>query len=458
MAEGLRMDRRKFLQVGCAGLCGTGSLGLFPELSLAAEIGDGHPLAPRPGHFPAKAKRLVFVFLTGGFSHIDTFDPKPALRERHGQEYEGGYIMGSQYKFEKCGKSGIDISDLFPQMRTVADELCVIRSMFTDNGDHFQGTLAMHTGSGTIPMPSIGSWVSYGLGTENPNLPSYMILAEHLPYAGGQVWDCSFLPPYHTGVRIEPGDNPIRDLNPAVDSVSIRELESRMLEDLNLRHANLRPEDLDLRGRMNSFNTALGMMREAPEVFDLSAESDKSLESYGIERGENKSFAWQCMIARRLLEKGVRVVELIDTGASNNWDAHGDMEHHRDKARRIDLPLTAFIKDLKERGLLDETLIAVCTEFGRTPGNPTPTEKGRSHHRLAFTCLLVGGGTKGGYIYGESDELGHHVAKDKVHVHDYHATILHLLGMDHKRLTYRYGGRDFRLTDVHGNVVDALIA
>ncbi|MCG3197197.1 MAG: DUF1501 domain-containing protein [Candidatus Omnitrophica bacterium] len=449
--------RRDFLRIA-AGCCATGGLGLYPALSLAAEAGGGHPLAPRPSHFPGKAKQMILLFMTGGMSHLDTFDPKPALRERHGQKVEGGYIKGGDFTFARCGKSGLEISELFPHLQKVADELCVIRSMYTDHGDHFQGTLAMHTGSASVPLPSLGSWISYGLGTENPNLPSYMVLAKDPPYAGGQVWDNSFLPAYHQGVRITPGEEPIPDIRPAARSASLADLERVMLEDFNKLHSSLRPEDLRLPSRMATFNTAKGMMSEAPAVFDLSAETDKTLEAYGIQRGDSSAFGWQCLVARRLIERGVRVVELIDRGAGGNWDSHSNMEDHRKLAEYIDRGVSALISDLAERGLLDQTLIVGCTEFGRTPHNPKPDEKGRGHHRRAFSCFLSGGGAKGGYAHGESDEIGMEVAKDKVHVHDFHATILHLMGFDHERLTYRYGGRDYRLTDVHGNVVKEILA
>jgi hypothetical protein len=338
----------------------------------------------------------------------------------------------------------------------VADELCVIRTLHTDIVEHFQAVLAMHTGSSTVPMPSIGSWLSYGLGTSNANLPPYVVLAEHLPYAGAQVWDSGFLPPYHQGVRIVPGDEPIPDLRAPVRSVRLQELERLMLRDANELHAAARPGDLELRARMSSFDVAAGLMREAPEVFDIARESDAVLDLYGASRGDNKSFAFQCLVARRLIERGVRVVELIDTGAGDNWDAHGDMEAHRPKAQRVDRAITGLVSDLKQRGLLEETLIACATEFGRTPWSDNG--KGRNHYARAFTSLLAGGGVKGGIAYGETDEYGIDIVSNPVHVHDYHATILHLLGLDHTRLTYRYGGRDFRLTDVSGTVQHEIIA
>src|SRR5262249_54608196 len=261
---------------------------------------------------------------------------------------------------------GLMVSEFFPQFGDLADDLCVIRTLHTDILEHFQATLAMHTGSATVPMPSLGSWLSYGLGTSNKNLPPYVILAEHMPYAGAQVWDCGFLPAQHQGVRLLPGNEPIPDLRSTARSVTLQQLERIMLQNVNELHANERPHDLNLRARSKSFQTAQGMMRAAPQVFDIARESGATLHLYGLQRGDNKSFAWQCLIARRLVEHGVRVVELIDTGSSNNWDAHGNMEDHRGKAQRVDRALAALIKDLKQRGLLSETLLAICTEFGRT--------------------------------------------------------------------------------------------
>jgi hypothetical protein len=448
--------------------CAAGTLGLYPALSLAAQLQGGKVHAPQRTHFPAKARNLVVVFLTGGFSHVDTFDPKPKLQKDHGKKVFGRdlrdttdqpfYLIRSPFKFTPRGKSGMIVSELFPQLGDLADDLCIIRTLHTDILEHFQATLAMHTGSATVPMPSLGSWLSYGLSTFNKNLPPYVILAEHMPYAGAQVWDCGFLPAQHQGVRLLPGNEPIPDLRSTARSVTLQQLERMMLEDVNELHANERPHDLNLRARSKSFTTAQGMMREAPKVFDIARESGATLHLYGLQRGDNKSFAWQCLIARRLVERGVRVVELIDTGSNNNWDAHGNMEDHRGKAQRVDRALAALIKDLKQRGLLSETLLAICTEFGRTPWGVTPNDKGRNHHARAFTCLLAGAGVKGGTAYGATDDYGIGIASNPCHVHDYHATILHLMGIDHKKLTYRYAGRDFRLTDVHGNVLKPILS
>ena len=350
------------------------------------------------------------------------------------------------------------ISELFPHLGALADDLCVIRSLHTDIVEHFQAVLAMHTGSATVPMPSLGAWLSYGLGTFNAALPSYMVLCEHMPYAGTQIWDSSFLPPIHQGVRIVPGHEPIPDLRRRERPVTLLELEQIMLRDVNERHAALRPNDRDLRSRIASFDVARGMMHEAPAAFDTGREGQGTLGAYGIKEGDTTSFGYQCLIARRLIERGVRVVELIDSGSNNNWDAHGDMRDHRPKALRVDRAIAGLLADLKQRGLLSQTLVAICTEFGRTPWTDAPHTKGRNHYAKAFSVLLAGAGVKGGIAFGETDDFGINIVSNPVHVHDYHATILHLMGIDHTRLVYRYAGRDFRLTDVDGDVVTQVLA
>jgi Protein of unknown function (DUF1501) len=462
-----RRGRRAFLQSSLSGATAA-ALGIYPALARAAELHGGGLLAPKRAHHAAKAERLIVIFLTGGFSHVDTFDYKPELNRRHGQAVpsfglrsdESGQrpLLGSPFRFRPCGASGLMISDLFPHLGTVADELCVIRSLHTDIVEHFQAVLAMHTGSATVPMPGLGAWISFGLGTFNPSLPSYVVLCEHMPYAGTQLWDSSFLPPIHQGVRIVPGREPIPDLLPEARPVRLQELERIMLNDANERHAALRPGDADLRARIGAFDVARGMMREAPEALDARREPRATLELYGIPEGDTTSFGYQCLTARRLIERGVRIVELIDTGSNNNWDAHGDMQDHRPKALRVDRAITALIKDLKARGLLDSTLLAICTEFGRTPWTDATGTKGRNHYAKAFTALLAGAGVRGGCAFGETDEFGINIVGDPVHVHDYHATILNLMGIDHRRLVYRYAGRDFRLTDVDGSVIRQILS
>jgi Protein of unknown function (DUF1501) len=423
-------------------------------LAQVAQARGASLLAPLPTHHQPKAKNLIILFLTGGFSHVDTFDYKPMLAKYHGKpvpafglrpdERHEQPLLASPFRFHRQGQSGLPISDLFPALGAMADDLCVINSL--------------HSGSATIPLPSIGSWISFGLGTVNANLPAYVVLCERLPYAGSQVWDSNFLPPIHQGVRIIPGPDPIPDLQPPDCPVTLRVLEQAMLHDMNQDHASRRPGDQDLLARISTFDIARGMMHEAPEVLNVSSEPPRTLAAFGVSDGDTTSFAYQCLIARRLIERGVRVVEVIDTGSNNNWDAHGNMQEHRPKAQRVDQAIAALLSDLKQRGLLDETLVAICTEFGRTPWTDNPTSKGRNHYAKAFTALLAGAGVKGGMAHGQTDEFGINIVANPVHVHDYHATILHLMGLDHTRLTYRYAGRDFRLTDVDGNVIQAILS
>ncbi len=442
--------------------------GILAELLAAGEARSASPdaLAPRAPHFAARARRVIFLFMSGGVSHLDSFDPKPKLTADDGKmlEYrkEGKQtpLIRPQWAFKPRGRCGTPVSDLFPHVAECADDLCVIRSMRTEIGDHFQDTLGMHAGSWSFPRPSLGAWVSYGLGTFNRNLPSFVVLAPHWPYAGAQLWGNDFLPGYHQGTRVEPGKEPVPNLTPRV-SPALQEMELGLLEAFNRKHLKLREADPALAARLKSFETAFGMQREAPEAFDLSREPDATLALYGLPRGGTTGFAWQCLVARRLAERGVRFIELIDTGASNNWDAHGSMSTHAPLAQNVDRPIAALLKDLKLRGMLDDTLVVWATEFGRTPNRDDTAANGatgRGHQATAFTCWLAGGGVKGGITYGKTDEYGKDVVEDEVHVHDLHATVLHLLGLDHEKLTFRHGGRDFRLTDVRGNAVKKILA
>jgi hypothetical protein len=458
--------RRRFLEMAGAGMA-LGSFDLRRALAAAADLGKAQVLAPKPTHFAPRAKRVVFLFMNGGFSQVDTFDYKPELQKNDNLEVAAeemfykfeGKLLRSPYTFQRAGQSGLWVSELFPHFKDVIDDVCVIRSLHSDILEHFQASLQMHTGSATITMPSIGSWLSYGLGSYNPNLPAHVVLANKEPYAGAQGWDNSFLPPEHAGVRIIPGDDPIPNLRSSARSVTLQELEQVMLGELNRRHADVRPSDGRLRARDQSFQVAKGMMRVAPPLFDLTTEPPANLERYGAKPDQPTAFAAQCLITRRLLESGVRVIELVDSGGgSNNWDAHADINDHRRNAAGVDRALKAFLVDLKERGLLDDTLVVINTEFGRTPwrqhNSPTP---GRNHWHRAFTCLLAGAGVKGGTTYGTTDQWGAAIVENPCHVHDFHATILHIMGLDHTKLTFRYAGRDFRLTDVYGRVIEDIL-
>ena len=421
-------------------------------------------LAPRQPHFPAKAKSVIFIFSNGGVSHMDTFDYKPQLFAADGKTMGiGGGLSNQQrvllkplWQFRPGGECGTLVSDLFPHLRERMDDVCLIRSVNSNDNEHYNATLGIHTGSFFFSRPGIGAWVSYGLGTVNQNLPSFIVLAPHMPYAGTQIFNNDFLPAYHQGVRVVPGKEPIANLEPRTPSVELQQLELGLADAFNRRHQLARATDSDLPARMQSFETAFSMQTEAREVFDLSQESAETHALYGLKPGQSDGFGWQCLVARRLAERGVRFIELVDGSSSDNWDQHSDMALHASHAKNIDQPIAGLLHDLKRRGMLDDTLVVWTTEFGRTPG--VDGTKGRGHHSACFSSWLAGGGSRGGFVHGATDEIGASVAEDPVHVHDFHATILHLLGIDHTRLTYRHAGRDFRLTDVHGKVVVPLIA
>lgn len=452
-----------------------GGSAMFPGLVAELLAQDGgaaaatDPLLPRAPHFAPKAKRVIFLYMSGGVSHVDSWDPKPRLFADAGKtvavdEFQGRkgdfkmFAKRPQWDFAPHGRCGTEVSALFPHMAGCVDDLCVIRSMRSDHTNHYEATLGMHTGSFTFGRPSIGSWVSYGLGTENRNLPSFVVIAPKTPYAGGQVWASDFLPGAHQGTLVVPGAEPVANLRRRAASGPLQELELGAMAAMDRRHLARRAGDPLLEARMKSFETAFGMQMELPDVFDLSRESDATLALYGLERGSTKGFAWQCLVARRLAERGVRFVELIDVGSSDNWDAHGDMMTHVPLAKNVDQAVAGLLRDLKQRGMLEDTLVVWTTEFGRTPFNATADHKGREHHHWVFSSWLAGAGVRAGTVYGASDDHGIRVGRDEVHVHDFHATILHLMGLDHERHTYRHTGRDYRLTDVAGQVVKGILA
>lgn len=448
------LSRRAFVRSAAAG-----SL-LFPGIvqQLLADAGD--PLVPREPHFPAKAKNVILLFMTGGVSHVDTFDPKPELTARHGQEiqadhpeiknrpgYEHIFLKRPQWEFKPHGQCGTEVSSLFPHVATCVDDIALIRSMHTSHSNHYNATLGMHTGSFAFSRPSIGSWVTYGLGTLNRNLPGFVVIAPAQTYAGTQVYASDFLPGAFQGTLVVPGSEPVANVRPRV-AADRQQLELAALREMNTEHLAVRSHDPQLEARLQTFETAFGMQMAVPETFNFATETEATLARYGLARDQTTGFGWQCLAARRLIERGVRFVELIDTGSSGNWDAHGDMLTHEPLARNIDQPIAALIQDLKARGMFDETLIIWTTEFGRTPFNNTADAKGREHHPWAFSSWLAGAGVKRGVVHGASDDIGLRAVESPVHVRDFHATILHLLGFDHERLTYRHAGLDFRLTGV----------
>ncbi|MCI0457608.1 MAG: DUF1501 domain-containing protein [Gemmataceae bacterium] len=448
---------------------GFGTLGLASVLAsdhaLANTLPTGaRPLAERAGHFPARAKRVIFLFMNGGPSHVDTFDPKPALERLHGQDPParfagstrrgGRKLMKSPFAFHRHGQSGIAVSEIFPEIGKCVDDLCVIRSMHTDSPAHERALLFMNSGNMQPIRPSLGSWLTYGLGTENQDLPGFVVFCPGRPVVGPQLWSNSFLPAVYQGTHInnqaQSLRNPIRYLQNPHQSRAEQRQQADLLRQMNELHLAQRGPDTQLESRIESLELAFRMQFEATDVFDLSREPQSVRDRYGT--GE---FANACLIARRLAERGVRVTQIY-YGNYQPWDDHQNILNHRTHARNSDRPIAALLQDLKSRGLLDETLVIWGGEFGRTP--TSEGERGRDHHARGFTMWLAGGGARRGAVHGSTDELGMEASEDRVHVHDLHATILHLMGLDHERLTFRYSGRDFRLTDVHGQLVRGLLA
>ena len=402
------VSRRGFVRSAVAGTM------LMPGL-LAELLAD--PLAPKAPHFPGKAKRVIFLFMSGGVSHVDSFDPKPKLIADHGKQvtfdhpetknrpgYEKLFLKKPNWAFAPRGKSGIETSDLFPHIGKQIDDIALIRSMHTSHSNHYNATLGMHTGSFTTARPSIGAWSSYGLGTVNRNLPSFLVLAPQMPYAGTQVWASDFLPGVHQGTRVVPGTEPVANLKPRVAAGSLQRMELDALKEFNETHRAARTDDAALAARIRSFETAFGMQSEMPEAFDLAKETDATLGLYGLKRGQTDNFGWQCLVARRLVERGVRFVELIHTGSSGNWDSHGNMAEHGRLAMQVDQPIAGLIQDLKRLGLFDDTLIVWTTEFGRTPFNNTAANPGREHHNWAFSSWLAGAGAERRVVHGSTGE------------------------------------------------------
>ena len=453
---------------------GVGALGLatvFNDAGLLAASGASaadprsNPLAPKAPHFTPRAKRFIFLFMNGGPSQIDTFDPKPALHKYAGQPIPDQYlqkritrrdgkILPSPFKHRRYGESGIEVSELFPHTARHVDELCVIRSMHTDTPSHEPGLLFMNSGNMQPIRPCMGSWLTYALGSENQNLPGFIVLCPGKPVVGPQLWSNSFLPGVYQGTHI---NNSSVDPTKIIQNVRNNYLSPReqrrqldLLQAMNGAHAAERGPDDPLEARIASLEMAYRMQGEAQEAFDLSRETAATRAAYG-----DGEFANACLLSRRLVERGVRVVQIY-YGDKQPWDDHKDIVLHVDHAKKSDRPIAALLADLKARGLLEETIVLWGGEFGRTPHSEGAI--GRDHHALGFTMWLAGGGFRGGLAYGQTDELGFEAIADRVHVHDLHATILHQMGLDHSRLTYRYSGRDFRLTDVHGRVVHDILA
>jgi hypothetical protein len=425
------------------------------------------PLAPKAPHFAAKAKHVVHLFMNGGPSQVDTFDPKPALDQYHGKpiptgnlrtERKTGAAMRSPFAFKKYGRSGIEVSELFAKTAAHIDDMCVVRSMQADVPNHEPSLLLMNCGDGRQPRPSLGSWVTYGLGSESRNLPGFVVMCPGgYPIVTTQNWRSAFLPGVYQGTYVDSQHTQVDKLVANIRNTELSQERQReqldLVAALNARHMRERAADSQLEARIRTFELAFRMQSEAADVFDLSREARRVREWYG-----ETTIGRQLLLARRLVERGVRVVQLW-SGASQPWDNHDNLAaQHKKLAAQWDQPIAAFLSDLKQRGLFDSTLVLWGGEFGRTPVAELPALNGRDHNHYGFTCWLAGGGVKGGTVVGATDEFGFAAAENRVHVHDLHATMLHLLGLDHERLTYRYAGRDFRLTDVHGRVVREMIA
>ncbi len=459
-------SRRELLQSASAGF---GYLAFAGLSSRAADQESGmNPLAPKTPHFKASAKRVIFLCMQGGPSHVDTFDYKPQLAVDAGKggKFGGGKLMPSPWKFRQQGKSGLWLSELFPELGKQADELSLIRSMYCDQPVHARAMTQMHTGNAQFIRPSLGAWSLYGLGTENDSVPGFIAL--NPPIASAQNFGSSFLPAIYQGTKVgrPQGRGPAQAMrngsssgtqlpdisNPRQSKQSQRN-QINLIQSLNRQKLERDVEQPDVEGVIESYELAFRMQDVLPDLMDISKESAKTMEMYGINEEDTNDFGRQCLMARRFVESGVRFVEVTH----GNWDHHQRLKTQLpENCRQIDKPIAGLLADLKQRGLLKDTLVIWGGEFGRTPD--AQNGDGRDHNHKGYTTWMAGGGVKGGFSYGSTDEHGHQAVEDKCHIHDWHATILHLLGLDHEQLTYRYAGRNFRLTDVSGNVIDKIIA
>ena len=460
------LTRRDMLRVSSAGFGSLALAGLCQSEARAAG-----PLAPKEPMYPAKAKRVIFLFMHGGPSQMDTFDHKPQLTKDHGKPLpfdkprvfsaETGNLLGSPWKFAQHGESGAWVSELFPEVAKCVDDLCIINSMCGSNSRHGGALLELHTGSDTFVRPSMGSWITYGLGTENQNLPGYITICPTLTHGGATAYGSAFLPADYQGTPLGNASIPSDQVKiPFIEnhdgiSPAVQRQELSFLEQMNRRRLEQTGPDSDLEGRINSFELAYRMQMAAPELQDISSESEATQKAYGLDDDATRNYGIQCLMARRFAEQGVRFVQATH---SYKWDQHGGLKTDLPRnCKEVDQPISALLRDLKSRGMLDETLVLWGGEFGRTPVSQGG-ENGRDHNPQGYTMWMAGGGVKPGLVYGATDDYSYYAVQNKVHLHDLHATLLHLLGFDHTKLTYRYAGRDFRLTDVHGEVVHDIIA
>ncbi len=457
------LSRRAALRAAGGGI---GYLG-FLQMMAEAATAESNPLLPRKPHFAPRAKKVIFLFMHGGPSSIDTFDFKERLVRDHGKplpikrplafaDEAPGPLMKSPWEFRPGGKSGIPVSDLFPHIRTCVDDLCIVKSLVGEGVDHGAALLQSFTGSSTFVRPSMGAWTVYGLGTENQDLPGYITIKPTLSHGGAKNFGAAFLPGAfqgtpigHSGMKVDEIKNePIQYLVNKGLTPEQQRYELDMIQNVNRRHAEMRQHDPNMEARIQAFELAFRMQTQAPEIFAVEKESEATKKLYGMDDPKTADFGWQCLLARRLSEKNVRFVQATH---SYKWDQHSDLfNKHTENAYEVDKPIAGLLKDLKARGMFDDTLVIWAGEFGRTPisqgGN------GRDHNPYGYTIWMAGAGVKPGFVYGSTDEIGYHAAEDRMHIHDFHATVMHLLGMDHEKLTYRYSGRDFRLTDIAGVV------
>jgi hypothetical protein len=425
--------------------------------------GETNPFAPRATHHPAKAKRIIYLVMNGGMSHVDTFDPKPMLSKYNGQPMPGGppkterstgNLFASPFAFRRYGQSGVDVSDLFPRVGSLIDDFCVIRSMWTEVPNHEPSLFMFNTGTIQPGRPSFGSWLMYGLGSESRNLPGFVVLCPGMPVVGSPLWSSAFLPAVFQGTFLKNTDSDpyklIRNIKPQ-DGPEEQWRQVKLLSELNRQHLDARPGDTQLEASIDAMETAFRMQTEAPDAFDIRKEKPETMARYG-----DTEIGRSCVLARRLIERGVRMVQIYH-GNSQPWDSHEDIMVHKRLAAEVDPAVAALVEDLKARDMLRDTIVVLGTEFGRTPavenGSTTKVHFGRDHNSYGYSIALAGGGIRGGMAYGATDDFGYRASDKLVHPHDVNATLLHLLGLDHTRLTYRYSGRDFRLTDVHGSVI-----
>ena len=452
--------------------CGNG----FGGLALASLLAEKQASAAvRQPHHAAKAKSVIFLFMDGGVSQMDSFDPKPTLRKMHGQPIPmktpttvfniGNNCLGSPFEFKQHGQSGAWVSDLFPNVATCVDDLTIVRSMVADHSEHTAANYFMHSGSGFQGRPSMGGWVVYGLGSESDNMPGFVVLESGLVPPGGlDLFGSGFLPASYQGTLFRKGEHPIADLKPREASTEAQQAKLGLLRTLNKGVLDRFAGVSDVEATIQNYELAFRMQSEVPALLDLAKESETTRNLYGLDDPDTEEFGRQCLLARRMVERGVRFVELLPPARKgiDRWDQHAAIANgHRVNAKAVDKPIAALLKDLKSRGLLDSTIVLFGGEFGRTPcaqGDVNSPGVGRDHNPFGFTMWMAGGGFKPGVVYGSTDDFGYYAVQDKVHVHDLHATILHLLGLDHKRLTYRFSGRDMRLTDVHGELVHGILA